>query len=403
MTTPDTVMPSLPPAFPSGRRLRVMQVIGTMHIGGAENVVVELASGLDRSRFDVALCCTRELGVLAERLRSESVEVTLAAPPDRRLRHFTPLFLARALARFKPDVVHTHGTPSLLHAGPLAMVGSLPKWIHTFHFGNYAAARGRQMKAERLFCRAASQLVAVSETQRQQIIEFHGVKPDRIMTIVNGVRQVSVDERERARRRAVLGFGPDEIVVGCVAVLTEQKGITYLLQAARRFLQRDPRLRLLIVGGGPLEAALKAEATSLGIAPRTVFTGWRPDGAQWLQALDVFVMSSLWEALPMALLEAMSAQRPVIVTDVGDNRTIVENGRSGMVVAPRDPDAIAAAVETLVTDRARAARIADDAGRRFSDRFRTAHMVGAYQDLYTRRVRQDVPATSGGLRRGVSL
>jgi glycosyltransferase involved in cell wall biosynthesis len=369
-----------------GRRLRVLQAIGTMHIGGAENVVVELCRGLDRSRFDVALCCTRETGVLSDRLKAESIEVILGAPPSRRLRHFTSFYLDRVVARFQPDIVHTHGTPSLLHTGPLAVLRRLPPWVHTFHFGNYAAATGRMMTAERWFCRAATQLVAVSDAQRRQIIDFHGLSPDRIMTIVNGVSGHTRpnDGEARAARRAQCGFGPDDIVVGCVAVLSEQKGVTYLIQAAREFLKFDDRLRLLVVGGGPLQPALKADAERIGLGPRAVFTGWQPDGVEWLKALDVFIMSSLWEAMPMALLEAMAAQKALVVTDVADNRAILENGRCGIVVPPRDAAAIADGVRRIVQDPDAAREMARRAGERFAAQFTTARMVRDYECLYER-------------------
>lgn len=368
----------------AGRRLRVLEVIGTMHIGGAENVVVELCRGLDRSRFDLALCCTRETGVLSDRLQDESIDVILGAPPTRRLRHFTPFYLDRVIARFQPDIVHTHGTPSLLHAGPLAVLHRLPSWVHTFHFGNYAAAKGRMMTAERWFCRAATQLVAVSEAQRRQIVDFHGLSPDRIMTIVNGVSGNARpgDDDARRSRRAQCGFGPDDIVVGCVAVLSEQKGVTYLIQAAREFLNYDGRLRLLVVGGGPLQPSLRAEAERLDLGPRAVFTGWQPDGVEWLKALDVFVMSSLWEAMPMALLEAMAAQKALIVTDVADNRAILEDGRCGIVVPPRDAAAIAAGVRRIVRDREGARAMAQRAHERFLARYTTARMVRDYERLF---------------------
>lgn len=364
------------------RQLRVLQVSATMHIGGAENVVVELAERLDRSRFEVALCCTRELGVLAERLRAKSVEVLLAAPADRRLRHFTPLFLHRAIARFQPDIVHTHSTPTLLHAGPLAALGLLPRWVHTFHFGNYDSATRRQMRGERLFCRLPNELIAVSESQRQSIIRFHGLPPDRIRTIPNGVApNPSVNQPEGIkRRRRELGFTDSDIIVGCVAVLSEQKGVTYLLKGAARFMAQDPRIRLLIIGGGPAEKALRAEARALNLA--AVFTGWRPDALDLLPVLDVFVMSSLWEAMPMALLEAMAARRPIVVTDVGDNKQIVDGGRCALVVPKANADAIAAAVLGLTSDPRRASALGALALQRFMERFTTTRMVSTYEALY---------------------
>jgi glycosyltransferase involved in cell wall biosynthesis len=365
-------------------RTRVVQVIGSMHIGGAENAVVHLARGLDRARFDVGVCCTMELGVLADELKAEGVDVVLAAPGSRRTRYLTPLTLHRALRRFAPHVVHTHGTPGLLHVGPLAMLGMAPRWVHTFHYGNYPLPNRRQMQGERLLCRATSQMVAVSDVQRESVIEHHGISPGRILTIVNGVPENPFlnDPSVRARYREDLGFAPDEIVIGCVAVLSEQKGITYLLQAFRALAAEDSRLRLLVAGGGPSEQALRAEAEALGLGRRAVFTGWRTDNRQLLTVLDVFVMASLWEAMPLALLEAMAARRPIVVTDVGQNRRIVNEGDAARLVPAKDPEAIAAAVRALVTDRAGAESLAARGQQRFREQFTIAHMLARHQQLY---------------------
>jgi glycosyltransferase involved in cell wall biosynthesis len=367
-----------------GSRTRILQVIGSMHIGGAENAVVNLARGIDSDRYEMAVCCTSSLGVLAATLAAEGVPVSLAAPPRRALRHLTPLYLARAVARFRPHLVHTHGTPALLHAGPLASVRLLPGWVHTFHYGNYPLPNRRHMTGERIFSRAASRLIAVAEPQRQRIIDCHGIRPDRISTILNGVTaNPHLDTPSvRMERRAEFGFGADDIVVGCVAVLSAQKGITYLLEGAQRMLDHDARIRLLIAGGGPLEADLRKKARALGLGPRVVFTGWRQDNLEILTALDIFVMSSLWEAMPMALLEAMAARRPIVTTDVGDNRRVVDDGRCGVVVGAADSDAIAKAVIGLVDAPDAARQIAERAHRRFAERFTTAHMVTQYELLY---------------------
>jgi glycosyltransferase involved in cell wall biosynthesis len=367
-------------------RIHVVQVIGTMHIGGAENALTHIAQGLDRSRFDVTLCCTRERGVLAERLAASGVDVRLAAPPTRRQRYFTPYYLARELKQLGADIVHTHGTPSLLHVGPLAMLRQAPPWIHTYHFGNYPLPSRRMMAGERFFSRFATDLVAVADVQRQSIERHHRLTG--VRTIVNGVQaNPFLDQPDvRARKRAELGVAADEILAGGIAVLSRQKGITYLLQAAPQILRAHPRVRILVAGGGPLLAPLREEAQALGIADRVIFTDWRQDNLELLTAIDVFVMASLWEAMPLALLEAMAARRAIVVTDVGDNRQVVDDGDCGVVVPAADPAALATAVARLVGDPAAAAAMAARAQQRFRAAFTTAHMVRQYEALYTAAV-----------------
>lgn len=372
------------PSPGNGRRLHVVQVIGTMHIGGAENAVVHIAQGLDRSRFDVTVCCTRERGVVAEQLAASGVEVRLSAPPSRRQRYFTPYYLQRELRALGADIVHTHGTPSLLHVGPLAALRVAPPWVHTYHFGNYPLPSRRMMAGERMFSRFASQLVAVSDVQRQSIVKHHGI--DRIDTIVNGVTANPFldDGRTAAAKRAELGIAPDEIVVGGIAVLSRQKGVTFLLQGARPILDTHPRVRFLVAGGGPLLDDLRAEARALGLGDRVIFTGWRQDNLELLNTLDIFVMASLWEAMPLALLEAMAARRAIVVTDVGDNRRVVDDGGCGLIVPPGDPVALGGAVSRLLDRPDEARAMAARGLARFQTHYTTHRMVREYEAVYTR-------------------
>jgi glycosyltransferase involved in cell wall biosynthesis len=379
------------------RRIRVLQVIGGMNIGGAEQVIVEIIRGLDRSRFDVGLCCTRVLGVLAEQLKDEGVEVLFAAPSSRWLRHLTPALLHRQIRRFRTDIVHSHTTAALIHTGPLGAIGLLPHWVHTFHFGNYDGNVSAQRRHERRLCQRASQLVAVSDSQRSALIEHQGVAADHIATITNGVRPATpVPAADVESARAEFGFRPEHIVIGCVAVLTEQKGITHLLDAARQIVDLLPQARFLVIGGGPLEEPLRNKAAALGLADLVVFPGWKKDAARLLPVFDVFVMSSLWEAMPMALLEAMAAKRQIVVTDVGDNRAIVDDGRCGVVVPPRDASAITQAILRILNHPAESLAMAERAVQRFDERFTTRHMVAAHEQLYERMVasRGHVPVSA---------
>jgi glycosyltransferase involved in cell wall biosynthesis len=364
--------------------VRVLQINSALYFGGAEKVVVTLALGIDRSRFNMAVCCTKALGPLSEPLLENGITVRRAGPAGRIHNFLRPWHVRNVIADFKPDVIHTHGISSLVDVGQLALLRQVPRWIHTYHFGNYPYKDRRYMAAERLFSRVADQLIAVSDVQRQALIDLHRLDPARIMTIHNGVsvKRFASDERIRAAKKSELGIPSSAPVIGSVAVLTEQKGCTYLLQAAQQIHHRFPGVRFLIVGGGPLEQALRAEAIERGLENVVVFTGWRGDVAELLRVFDVFVMSSLWEAMPVALLEAMAARLPIIVTDVGQNAVIVEDGISGAVVRPRDVAAIAEAAMGLLANPTRAAALAAAACQRVEREFGTAKMVDCYQKLY---------------------
>lgn len=348
-------------------------------------MVMRLAQSNDHSAVRCSVCYTRFLGSLGEQLTRDGVQVVSVAPRSHRTRHLVSLNVLREIRRQRPDVVHTHGLQAISAVGPLACAGMLPPWIHTFHFGNYPYSKRRWMWIERVFSRRATHLVAVSEAQRSIVIQHHGIQPSRIRTIPNGVLpNPHVDDAAlRATRRRALGLAEDAIVVGTVAVLTEQKGVTYLLQAAKKIHERQPAVRFLILGGGPLEEALQQEARELGISDVVTFTGWRADVSELLPLIDVYVMSSLWEAMPLALLEAMAAGRAIVVTDVGDNAKVVNSGESGVIVRPRDVDGLATAIGELLGNPANAARLGTNALKRCAEFYSVDRMVGAYERLYT--------------------
>lgn len=368
----------------TARKLRVVQMVGSMDVGGQERVVARLARGLDPARFDVQVCCTHSLGVIAGELVADGIPVRLAAPSSHKLRYLAPYYVRQALLATQPDILHTHGTVSMLHVGSLSYLTRIPSWLHTFHYGNYAKAVGRMWKAEGVFCKRASRLVAVSNAQRRDIIKYHGVDPNSIVTVVNGVgpNPHLGDAALRARKRAEFGLDDRTPVIGTLAVMTEQKGLKYLLPAAQQVLARHPHARFLVVGGGPLEATLRAEADALGLAGRVIFTGWRTDNLEILASLDVFLMTSLWEAMPMALLEAMAARLAIVATDVGDNRGVLADGDCGLVIPPADSPAIAAALDTLLTRPDLTVELSRRAYDRFADEFTASHMLEQYERIY---------------------
>ncbi|MCC7124830.1 MAG: glycosyltransferase, partial [Acidobacteria bacterium] len=292
--------------------MRILQLIGSLNFGGAEDVLVKLATGLTAAGHDVHVCATLGLGPLADRLRTRGISVERAGPNGRLHNYLRPWHVHDAIRRFQPDIVHTHGLPPLAEVSQVAAVHLGPRWVHTFHFGNYPhTEKRRHMHVERVGATAPDALVAVSDRQRDQLIRYHRIAPSRIRTILNGVEPnpFVADGETRRRKRAELGISDAAWVVGSIAVLTEQKGMSYLLQSARDIIAARPDARIVIVGGGPLEASLRAEAAAVGLGDSVIFTSWRADALELLAAFDVYVMASLWEAMPIALLEAMAAAR----------------------------------------------------------------------------------------------
>jgi glycosyltransferase involved in cell wall biosynthesis len=362
--------------------IRVLQVASGLHFGGAENVVARLVTGLDRNRFEVSAFCTKSLGAIAEQLRAQGARVTVGTAGTRLQKYLSPLGLWREMRQVRPDVIHSHGVEALAAVGPLALAGLVPCWMHTFHFGNYPYENARHMAMEGFFARRCDAPIAVSHAQRAALVRYHRLPPG-MQVIWNGVPSNPHlgDPRPRSKVQQEFGFPPDALVVGSVAVMSEQKGIPFLLQAAGQVCTQHPDVRFLIVGGGhgEQERECRRIVTELGISDRVVFTGWRPDVQELLMAMDVWVMSSLWEAMPLALLEAMSAARAIVVTDVSDNARLVTPGASALVVPPRDGAALGVAIDALLRDPARRASMAAAARREYEQKFTVEQMLSSYE------------------------
>ncbi|MES9830156.1 MAG: glycosyltransferase family 4 protein [Candidatus Thiodiazotropha sp.] len=363
-------------------KIRILQIIHGLHIGGAENVVVSLVRNIDRSQFEVQICCVKETGIMGDRLIGEGVEVTTLPSSKRRLGKLQQL--KKAINDYNPDIVHTHGTSALLATGPIYTYSRLPTWLHTFHFGNYPHIAKKYLYGEILLTRFADQLVAVSESQRDSVIKHLHVPENKITTVFNGVEENPFhnDSEVRDSIRSEFGYSKEDIVVGCIAVLSEQKGLTYLLDAVKAVLDSVPRAKFLIVGGGRLQDQLVDKSKMLGIDDVVTFTGWRPDALKIFTGFDIFVQPSLWEGLSMVLLEAISTELPVLVTDVADNSKILSHGENGLIISPKDTKSIEQGLISLCTDKQQAMLMAKRAYSLYLDGFTVDAMVRRYERIY---------------------
>jgi len=243
----------------------------------------------------------------------------------------------------------------------------------------------------RPFLASADAILAVAESHKRYLVDVEGIRADRVTVIRNCVDTARYRPRDgRETRgveaaRAALGLEEDDVVFTTVASLKPVKGIDVLLRAAAPVLKERPRTRLLVVGDGPDRAALEALARELGIADRAVFTGIRDDVDVLYRASDAVVLPSRSEAFPNAVLEAMASGLPVVTTDVGSVREMVEED-SAVVVAPEDAGALGAALAALAGDAERRARMGRRGREIVVERFRIEQMCEARERLFERLI-----------------
>ena len=372
----------------AGRRLRVLQLTQFLGGGGLERVVATLATHLDRERFQPFVFCLRDGGDFVEDVEARGVPVHIA-DRDPGKRHLT-LFrqIRRFLIEHRIDVVHSHNTEPFVQ-GALAAVG-LPavRLIHTDHARDFPDKWIWHL-AEHVAAWRARWVVGVSDHTTDALEVYPRIPRDRLITVPNGIdgrafAEASPETGTRRQAREALGLPAEAPVVGlAVARFTAQKGLDTLLAAFARVRQRLPHAVLAIAGDAEGRVALEEEARRAGFGDSVRFLGRRSDIPFVLSALDVYVLSSVWEGLPMAALEAMATGLPVVATRVGGLPTAVRHGQTGYLVPPRDPDRLAAALVSLLQDGALRNRFGAAGRDLYLRRFTAEAMTTTYERLYS--------------------
>jgi len=266
--------------------------------------------------------------------------------------------------------------------------------VATVHGKNYYAERFRRRFAYRLVANLSGQMIAVSEDVRRFLAEHVGIPGNRIRVIPNGVPVNGARSYEKVVvLRETLGLSRNTRVVAAVGSLYPVKGHTYLIDAAVHVVRRCPDVTFLIAGRGGLREELEAQASSLGVTPFIRFLGHRDDVPDLLGVCDVFVLPSLSEGMPLALLEAMAAGIPSVATRVGGVGEAIEDGESGLLVPPGDSHALAESIIKLLEDRTLARQMGQYARDVVARRFSVSRMVDDYKKIYARLIPKPQPVS----------
>jgi glycosyltransferase involved in cell wall biosynthesis len=364
--------------------VRIAQIIECDGPGGAERVVAHLASVLvERGAQVVAYLPRGTEGWLGEQLRDTRITIV---PFDRR-KAFHPRFwrwLTESLRTHRIALAHSHEFTFAVHAGWSAWRLGIGH-VATIHGGRYWAGAWRRRTMLRLAIKLGGELTAVSPALKRELASDLGLADDAIAHIPNGVPCPRRGCRERVRRE--LGLGASDTLALALGSLYPVKGHRVLVDAVGTLAASHETLHVAIAGrGGELEP-LQAQARELGVANRLHMMGLRTDVPDLLAATDVFVMPSLNEGLPMALLEAMCAGTPVIASAVGAIPAALQHGELGRIVPPNDPIALAAALADVLSDPADAGRVAARAQQHAQEEFSVERMVDRYVELYERQLR----------------
>ncbi|NLG75712.1 MAG: glycosyltransferase [Xanthomonadaceae bacterium] len=362
-------------------RKRILIVSSTLHTGGAERIVACLARHLDRERFDVTVCYLKESGVVGEEIERRGTPlVPVPGLVPGAVDRFTWWKLRRLIRAGAFELIHTHDVHGLMDGVACKLLVRGVKHVHTFHWGNYPERETRYRKIERLVWRVPDRLIAVGHRQADAIRQLYSIPPARLKVIWNGVDTLSP---QIAPEVLAITSKTSDPVLASISTMIEQKGLHDLLQAAHLLKNDGASFQLLVIGDGHLRPKLEELAKELGIQDRVHFLGWITQASERaLPACDIFVQSSLWEAMSVVVLEAMARGKPIVATRVGDNEHMIEDGVSGRLVSKSDPRALADALGELLRDSAQRERLGAAAKARHGALFTTRHMIEAHEALY---------------------
>lgn len=363
---------------------RVLFVSTSSTVGGAEKTLFSLATLLDPARFGVAgVVSLKPAGAYLEKLsrlgaQTHCLKLT-GRPGWRHLRE-----LSQIISQARPDVVCAlmYQAIQLCRLAKRRLRGKTDFHLVSSPRVSYRTRSWPSLLVDRTLKGQDDLLIAESQATRDHLVGRLGYAEDRVKVLYNGVDLTGLTSAklERERKRLELGIREGEILLGTAGRLDRQKGHAFLLDAMAR-LKHLP-LRLLILGEGPLRADLEGRLRRLGLEGRVLMPGEKPEALAWLSALDAFVLPSLWEGLPNALLEAMALGLPCLACRVDGVGEVVQDGQNGLLVGAADGESLARRIAELAGDedlRLRLGRAAEETIRR---RFSLPRMIAEYEAAY---------------------
>lgn len=363
-------------------RVRVVYLAHAFMVGGAEEMVLNLVRRLPH-RFEPIVCCIHEAGPIGEEIRRTGTPFAVLGLNPGLRRPLDVNGIRRYLRETKPDIVHTFLLTASLYGRLAAILERVPVVIGT-EVNIYDNKRPHHALAERLLMAGTDRVVVSAESVRDFYIRQVHADPAKVDVIYNAVDFAQAQPTvEREAMRASLGLPAGRRVAGVIARLHEQKGHRVLFEA----LAGQPSLRdvhLIVIGDGALRAELERDVVNRGLAGRVHFLGARRDLGNLLAAMDVFVLPSLWEGLPLSLVLAMGAGLPVVSTLVAGIPEVVADGQTGLLVPPGNTAALGAALARVFADPDASAAMARRGRESVLPRFGADRYVESVVSLYDR-------------------
>jgi glycosyltransferase involved in cell wall biosynthesis len=360
--------------------LELILVASSGDIAGGERNLLDIGFHLKKEGWEVKAVIPHE-GSIQASLESEGISFEVVPMPS--YPTFSSLLkLKKIFKKFQPRIIHAHGTRAALFAR-LANVRKFPciytlHGIHYLHYSN-AFKKWLYIWGERFLKPLTSRFICVSQYDFNEGKKFGVIDPKRTAVIYNGVRGFSLPSKEEARKEFTLN---DEVVVLNIGRLHVQKGHTFLIEGAKKVLERKSNVKFWIVGEGEERGSLSEKIRKEGLQGKISLLGYREDVSKLLAAADIFILTSLWEGFPYTILEAMSAGLPVVSTDVGGVAEAVEHQQTGLLVPLKKPHLLANALIYLIEHPEERKRMGEKGKERVREKFSLEKMLSEIEKVY---------------------
>ena len=372
------------------QRINLLYVITKLELGGAQKQLLTLIRHLDKKRFHLFLFTAKDGLLLPEALSVSGLTIKKSRCLERPINPLKDILALIEIYRFikknNIEIVHTHSSKAGILGRLAARLAKVKIIIHTVHgwsFNDYQPRVERLffIWLERLSARFSDKLVVASNYDRQKGLDNHIGKENKYSLIRYGVDYTEFNIKDQNIREE-LGINPNDLVVGMIACFKPQKSPQNFIRLAFLVKKFSPHIKFLLVGDGILRRSIEKLIEKLNLKNYVILTSWRRDIPRILSAIDVFVLTSLWEGLPITVLEAMASSKPVISTHTGGVSEVIVEGKSGFLVTPRDINRMSERLAVLIKDENLRRQIGQNARAGLDSNFTLTNMISKTKNLY---------------------
>jgi len=372
------------------QRINLLYVITKLELGGAQKQLLTLIRHLDKKRFHLFLFTAKDGLLLPEALSISGLTIKKSICLERPINPLKDLLalieIYWFIKRNNIEIVHTHSSKAGILGRLAARLAKVKIIIHTVHgwsFNDYQPRVERLffIWLERLSARFSDKLVVASNYDRQKGLDNHIGKENKYSLIRYGIDYTEFNIKDQNIREE-LGINPNDLVVGMIACFKPQKSPQNFIRLAFLVKKFSPHIKFLLVGDGILRRSIEKLIEKLNLKNYVILTSWRRDIPRILSAIDVFVLTSLWEGLPITVLEAMASSKPVISTHTGGVSEVIVEGKSGFLVTPRDINRMSERLAVLIKDENLRRQIGQNARAGLDSNFTLTNMISKTKNLY---------------------